>query len=310
MDLLDRWIEDAVRDSVSLRTLDNYRLQVRLHIRPTLGKKKLAKLGPAHVQALYRSKLDGGLSPASVRYIHAVLSRALKQATRWELVSRNVAEYVDPPAPVRKEMTTLPPGQARELLGAAEGNRLQALYVLAVTAGLRQCELLGLRWQDVDFDAGRLQIHRQLQRMRDGSGLALVPTKTGKGRSIKLGALGISALKDHHERQAEEKRLAGGLHEERGFVFATDTGTPLDASNVVARSFKPLLKAAGLRNIRFHDLRHTCATLLLSQGVNPKIVQERLGHSSISVTMDVYGHVSPDMQETAAEAMDNLLADG
>lgn len=308
-EFLDRWIEDSVMGNVSPRTFDNYRSQVRRHIKPALGSVKLSKLGAARVQSLYRQKLDEGLSPASVRYVHAVLSRALKQALRWGLVPRNVAEDVDPPVPARKESRTLSPQEARAMLREARKDRLEALYVLAVTLGLRQGELLGLQWGDVDLVAGRLKVNRQLQRMRDGSGLALVPTKTRKGRSIKLGTSDVSVLKAHRERQAEEKRHSCGLYEDRNLVFATEIGTPLDASNVVRRSFKPLLKTAGLPNIRFHDLRHTCATLLFGKGLHPKIVQERLGHSSISVTMDVYSAFLPDTQEKAADAMDDLLAD-
>ncbi len=308
-EFLDRWIEDSVKGNVSPRTFDNYRSQVRRHIKPALGSVKLAKLGAARIQALYRSKLDAGLSPASVRYVHAVLSRALKQALRWGLVPRNVAEDVDPPVPVQKESKTLSPREAKAMLREARKDRLEALYVLAVTLGLRQGELLGLRWEDVDLDTGRLKVNRQLQRMRDGSGLKLVPTKTRKGRSIKLGRGDVAVLEAHRERQAKEKRRSCGLYEDRNLVFATEIGTPLDASNVVRRSFKPLLKAAGLPNIRFHDLRHTCATLLFGKGLHPKIVQERLGHSSISVTMDVYSAFLPDTQEKAADAMDDLLAD-
>ncbi len=308
-EFLDRWIEDSVRGNVSPRTFDNYRSQVRRHIKPALGSVKLVKLGAARVQALYRSKLDEGLSPASVRYVHAVLSRALKQAYRWKLVTRNVADDVDPPVPQGKEARPLSPREARTLLQEARGDRLEALYALAVTLGLRQGELLGLRWDDVDLDARKLRVKHQLQRARDGSGLKLVPTKTRKGRSIKLGVSDVSVLEAHRGRQAEEKRRSCGLYEDRNLVFATQIGTPLDASNVVRRSFKPLLRAAGLPDIRFHDLRHTCATLLFGKGLHPKIVQERLGHSSISVTMDVYSAFLPDTQEKAADAMDDLLAD-
>ena len=191
----------------------------------------------------------------------------------------------------------------------ARGDRLEALFVVAVTCGLRLGELLGLRWGDIDLEARRLTVRRQLQRARDGSGLVFSPTKNKKNRTIRLGNHGIEALKAHRQRQSEERRLAKGLLPESDLVFVTTQGTPLDPSNLVARSFKPLLRRAGLPDIRFHDLRHVCATLLLSQGVSVKVVQEVLGHSSVSVTMDVYSHVLPDMQEKAAAAMDGLLSD-
>jgi integrase len=168
--------------------------------------------------------------------------------------------------------------------------------------------LLGLRWEDVDLGAGRLTVRRQVQRSRDGSGMIIGPTKNKKSRTIRLGIVAIEALKAHTERQAAEVASANGLWKNPDLVFASTIGTPLDPSNVVSRSFKPLLRRAGLPSIRFHDLRHACATLLFSEGVPIKVVQEILGHSSVSVTMDVYSHVLPDMQEKAAAAMDDLLS--
>jgi integrase len=183
------------------------------------------------------------------------------------------------------------------------------LYDIAVTCGLRQGELLGLRWEDVDLEARTLKIRRQLQRSRDGSGLILVPTKNKKNRVIRLGENIVKSLKAHQERQVEQIASARGHWRDPEVVFASTIGTPLDPSNLVDRSFKPLLKQAELPDIRFHDLRHTCATLLLSKGVPVKVVQKILGHSSVSITMDVYSHVLPDMQEQAAAVMDGLLSD-
>jgi len=304
---LDRWLNDSVRDNVRPRTLDNYRLQVWQHIAPALGRIKLKNLSPGHVQRLYRSKLDAGLKPSSVRTIHAALHRALKQAVRWGLVPRNVTDAVDPPKLVREEINALSPEETRRFLATARGDRLEALYVLAIHCGPRRGELLGLRWSDVDLDAGTLRINRQLQRMRDGSGLVFSEPKNKKARrTIRLTKAASEALRRHRKRQAEEK-LYGTLYEDQDLIFATTIGTPLEPSNIDNRSFKPLLVEAGLRPIRFHDLRHTCATLMLSQGVNPKIAQERLGHSTISQTMDTYSHVLPDMQDRAAAALESAL---
>ena len=305
---LERWLSDAVEPAAAHRTYHNYRLQVRRHIDPTLGAVRLKALSPAHVQGLYRSKLDAGLSPSSVRYVHAVLHRALRLAVKWSLVPRNVAESVELPRAVKKEIRALSPKQARALLDTARGDRLEALYVLALSCGLRHGELLGLRWSDVDIEARTLGVMRQLQRMRDGSGLRFLPTKNAKERSIRLTEGAAEALKAHRKRQLEERLKAGGLYQDQGLVFATTIGTPMEPSNVVGRSFKPMLEAAGLPDIRFHDLRHTCATLMLGEGVHPKVAQERMGHSAIAVTMNTYSHVMPDVQDQAAAALDAALS--
>lgn len=306
---LERWLESSVKGNVSPRTYTNYRLQVRRHLTPALGRIKLKDLTPFKVQGLYRSKLDAGLSNASVRYTHAVLHRALKQAVKWSLVPRNVAEAVDPPRVRRKEITPLSPEQARVFLAAAReaGDRFEALYVVALTCGLRQGELLGLKWSDVDLGAKTLRVNRQLQRHRDGGGLVFSEPKNASRRTVPLTTTAVEALRRHGRRQTEEKMKAGSLYEDNGLVFASEIGTPLDAQNVVNRSFKPLLRRAGLPSIRFHDLRHTCATLLLAKGVHPKFVQALLGHASISITMDLYSHWAPAMGDQTAAAMEEAL---
>jgi integrase len=234
----------------------------------------------------------------------------LQQAFLRGLVPRNVAEGASLPLADRKEMEAFfTPEEVRRFLQAAKHDRLEALYVVAITCGLRQGELLGLRWDDVDLEAGRLTVRRQVQRSRDGSGMISGPTKNKKSRTIRLGRVAIEALKAHRDTQAEDVASAKGLWRDPDLVFATTIGTPLDPSNLVGRSFKPLLGRANLPSIRFHDLRHACATLLLSEGVPVKVVQEVLGHSSVSVTMDVYSHILPDMQEKAAAAMDELLSE-
>lgn len=302
------WLENVVRGDVAHRTYHNYLSQTQNHLLPALGKKKLQALKLEDVEGLYRSMSASGLSSATVRYVHSVLRRALKQALVRGLVPRNVAEGASLPRVGRKEAQTFTPEEVRRFLRAARDDRLGALYVVAVTCGCRQAELLGLRWEDVDLGAGTLTVRRQVQRSRDGSGMVTGPTKNKKSRTIRLGIVAVEALKAHRERQAEEVASAKGLWKDPDLVFASTIGTTLDPSNVVDRSFKPLLRRAGLPNIRFHDLRHACATLLFSEGVPVKVVQEVLGHSSVSVTMDVYSHVLPDMQEKAAAAMDGLLS--
>jgi integrase len=304
---LERWLEDSVRGSVGHRTYHNYRSQARNHLIPMLGRVKLRAISPAHVQGLYSSKLESGLSTASVRYQHAVLHRALKQATRWGLVPSNVCDAVDPPKVVTKEITPLTPEQTRTFLRTAKGDKYEAIYVLAVSCGLREGELLGLMRSDADLDARTLRIERQLQRRRDGGGLHYPDPKHGSKRTIKLPKKVAEALSEHLTIQRQEIRKAGSLYVDQGLMFASDTGTPLDAQNVVNRSFKPLLRRADLPSIRFHDLRHTCATLLLMQNVHPKFVQTLLGHKSITITLDLYSHWIEDMGDFTADAMDEIL---
>jgi integrase len=253
------------------------------------------------------SREPEGLASASVRQLHDVLSGALEQATRWSLVPRNICSVVDPPRVVNEEFVPLDPKQSARFLEAASGDRYEALYVVALLRGLRQGELFGLMRKDLDLEARTLRVERQLQRMRDGSGLRFSEPKHGSKREMKLPTKTVDALGDHLERQAHEARMFGTRYEDQGLVFASHTGTPLDASNVVGRSFKPLLAGAGLPDIRFHDLRHTCATLLFLDGTHPKRVQQLLGHKSIAITLDRYSHWIPDLEDTTVDAMDRLF---
>jgi integrase len=193
------------------------------------------------------------------------------------------------------------------LLEAASGDRLEALYVLAVHTGLRQGELLGLKWDDIDLAARTLQVRRALITARGGPRLAAPKTK-GSRRRVSLTGAAVEALKAHLERQLAQIDRAGSLWQEKGLVFASETGAPLDRRDLTSRRFKPLLERARLPHFRFHDLRHTCATLLLTQNVNPKVVSEMLGHSSIAITLDTYSHVLPNMQDSAARALEEALS--
>jgi integrase len=235
-----------------------------------------------------------------------VLHRALKQSLRWGLVPRNVSEAVDPPKVRRDEVRPLSPDQARRLLEAASGDRFEALYMLAVHCGLRQGELLGLRWEDVDLEAGTLHVRRTLTLAKDGP--KFTTPKTAKSRrQVRLTSGAVDALRRHHDLQFEESTRLAGLWQDYGLVFATTIGTPINPRNLTGRSFKPLLKRAGLPDIRFHDLRHTCATLLLRRSVHPKLVQELLGHATIAITLDTYSHLVPGMGDQAANAMESVL---
>jgi integrase len=303
---LGRWLEDSVKGTVRNTTYERYEQITRMHIVPMLGAIKLKALTPTHVRGLYKEKLSS-LSPRTVQYIHVTLHKALKQAVSDGLIPRNATEAVKPPQVRREEIRPLTPEQVKMLLDAASGDRLEALYVLAVHTGLRQGELLGLKWDDIDLQARTLQVRRALTTAKGGPRLAAPKTK-GSRRRVSLTRVAAQAFKGHLERQLEEIDRAGSLWQENGLVFASETGAPLDRRDLTSRQFKPLLERAGLPHFRFHDLRHTCATLLLTQNVNPKVVSEMLGHSSIAITLDTYSHVLPNMQDSAARALEEALS--
>ena len=290
-----------MRDSVRESTFDRDSYLVRVHMKPALGRINLSKLSPVHVQGFYRDRLDAGLSASTVNKIHTVLHKALSQAVRWSLISRNPTDAAKAPNPTLQEMRPLSLEETHRLFKAARGDKLEALYVLAVTTGMRRGELLGLKWSDVDLKGGAISIRRTLSRTDNGKRIKLGGPKTKKSRrTVRLTPRAIEALKAHRKRQLEEMMEFADLWKDNGLVFTTETGTPINPSNLRQRSFAPLLKKAGLQHIRFHDLRHTCATLLLSQNTHPKFVQELLGHATIAITLDTYSHVIPGMGDHTA----------
>ena len=305
---LDRWLKDSVKDTVRISTYQRYEQVVRLHLVPGLGRVKLKALTPAHARALYRQKLNSGLSPRTVNYIHVTLHKALKQAVSDGLIQRNAAQ-VKAPRPEKPEIKPLSQEQARKLIATAYKieDRFAALYVVALHTGLREGELLGLRWEDLELDTATptLQVRRTLSQTRTGHKFEL--PKSGKGRSIKLSKKATDTLRRHRAKQAETKLRLGSLWQDNGLVFPTTTGTTMSGTNLLGRHFKPLLKRAELPAIRLHDLRHTCATILLMAGKHPKFVQEMFGHANISITLDTYSHVIEGMDGGLAEAMDKAL---
>jgi integrase len=304
---LARWLSHSVRDTVSQKTYERYESIVRVHLSPALGRIKLKALMPDHVRHLYREKLDSWLAPRSVLHIHRTLSKALKQATDDGLIPRNAAASVKPPQPRREEMQPLSRDQVKTFLDTVKGDRMEALYVLAVTSGLRQGELLALKWEDVDLEGTNptLEVRRSLSETRGRR--SFVTPKSGRGRHLRLSRRAVSALRVHRKRQLEERVRKAGLWEDHGLIFPSEVGTPMSGRNLY-RAFKIRVKRASLpQTLRFHDLRHTCATLLLRQGINPKFVQELLGHADISLTLNTYSHVLPDMGDAAAGGMDAAL---
>ena len=291
--------------SVRPKTADQYKQICSQHIIPDLGTIKMKDLQPQQIQALYSKKMQNGISARTVILIHAVLRRALNQAVKMGVIARNPAMAVTRPKFHRKEMKTLSDSQVRTLLSIAQGNRFEAVFWLAVTTGLRLGELMGLKWADLDWVNRRLRIQRQLQRLQGG--LAFSEPKTASGRRvIVIGSATMDKLRKHLELQSIERQFAGSSWKENDMMFPSTIGTPMDPSNLY-HIFKDLLKLANLPDIRFHDLRHTAATLMLQQNVHPKIVQSRLGHSDISMNLNTYSHVLPSMQDEAAEKLDELL---
>src|ERR687890_600961 len=268
---LTRWLTDSVKDTVRRSTFVQYKSVVNRHLIPALGRLKLKALTPAHARSLYREKLDCGLSPRTVQYIHVTLHKALKQAVMDGLIPRNIADAVKAPQVHRKEVNPLIPAEVAALLSAASGDRLEALYVTAVHTGLRRGELLGLKWTDIDLDAGTLSVQRSL----DADGTFNPPKRNKSRRTVKLTSQAVETLKLHRMHQNEE-RLRAAKWEDHGLVFPNRVGKPMDHNNLYHRDFKSLLKRAGLwsedkgERFTFHSLRHTCATLLLSKNVNPK----------------------------------------
>jgi integrase len=306
---MTQWLSDSAKHAVKATSYRAYESQTRNHIVPAIGKVKLSRLTPAHLQALYAAKLREGMKPASVRQIHAILHKALEQAVRFSLIPTNPASKVDPPKIRQEEIAPLTAEQASKLLDVTRNERdhYEALYMLALTTGLRIGELLGLKWSDIDLHPRRLRVSRQLQRSRE-EGLIFTEPKAASRRTVDLPASTVEALKRHRKRQAEETLKAGGAYLDNDLLFAADLGGPIGPEKVTQRAFKPLLKRAGLPEIRFHDLRHTFATLLLAQGVHPTYVQRALGHASVKMTLDRYSHWMPSMGRATAEAIDAALA--
>jgi len=310
---LDRWLADSVKGTVKETTYANYAYITHKHVSPALGHVKLKTLTPAHVRGFYGEKARTNLSASTVKKMHVVLRKSLSQAVSDGLIPRNAADGVKPPrvgAP-GEEIKPLGSEECAAFLEASRGERLEALFVLAVHCGLREGELLALRWEDVHLEAVRptMLVRRTLTRGEEGRGWVVgASTKSGKGRRVRLTRRAVAVLKDHRKRQLEERLRLAGLWQDQGLVFPNETGSLFNPSNLRNRSFKRIKARSGVReDLRVHDLRHTCATLLLGEGVNVKVVSELLGHASITITLNIYSHVLPDMQDSAADAMEAAL---
>ena len=301
---LTEWLRDTAKPRIRPSTYTSYESIVRKHIVPAIGRVPVRKLTPQQVQRLLNDKHAAGLNP---KRMHGVLRAALNQAVKFGVVPRNVATMVTPPRIAAYEIEPFTPNQVRTLLSALQGHRLEALYSVAVAMGLRQGEALGLRWEDIDFAAGTLRVRYALQRI-EGKFELVEPKTTKSRRTLYLPAMTLGALREHRTGQLEERLAAGPTWTESDLVFTTPTGTPIDSRNLTL-SFQRLLQRSGLPKRRFHDLRHSCATLLLVQGVPARVVMETLGHSQISLTLNTYSHVPSELQREAAVRMNDFLTE-
>lgn len=308
-DYLQQWLTDYAGPNTAPRTRQGYEINIRRHIVPCLGRTELAKLKPVQIQGLYTRLLAGGLSPKTIRYVHTTLHGALKRAVQWDLLPRNPAEAVEPPKLVRHELTVLDPAGVQSLLAGLDGHRLRLPVLLAVTTGLRRGELLGLTWSQVDLAAGVAHITQSLGGTQAGMPIYSTTKTPRSRRAIALPGLAVQALHHQRRQQEEYRKFLGSQYRDYGLVICLEDGRAWDLSNF-EHTFRRKMDNLGFAGIRFHDLRHTHATLMLQAGVHPKIVSERLGHSQIAITMDTYSHVMPQMQREAAGQIDRLLGPG
>jgi integrase len=304
---LHQWLEGYVRTNCSQRTLDGYQSIIERHLIPALGHIQLKQLNPQTIQSYY-GKACEELSARTVHHEHRVLSQSLKYAVRQGYLGRNPCELVDPPSPREKAMRTLTPVEVEVLLETAQDSQYYPVIYTAVSSGLRQAELLGLRWRDIDLDMRSISVSQTLYK-RKGVCEFKEPKTTHSRRRVSMTFKLASYLKDYKADQESLCLHLGRLLNLDDLVFASVEGKPLDPG-VLSHAFQKITKRAGLGNVRFHDLRHTFASLMLLRGAKPKVISEALGHSSVAFTMDVYSHIIEGMQSDAMALLDEVLPPG
>ena len=303
---LEQWLRDYCWSNLAPRTAEGYESILRCHLVPSLGQIHLTQLKPEHIQHLYSEKLTAGLSHRTVRYIHVTLHKALHNAVKLGMIARNPADAVEPPKIERHEMHTMSESDMHIFLEFAKSTPYYALFYTALFTGMRRSELLGLRWSDVDLILCQLSVTRALHQLQDGSLIFREP-KTAKGRRlISLSPSTVIVLREYREQQETIRQALGVTLTDDDLVFCHFDGKPL-LPNTVSHAWEKLAKRTGLKGIRLHDARHTHASLMLKQGIHPKIVQERLGHASIQITLDTYSHVVPGLQQAAANKFDDIV---
>jgi len=307
---LETWL-DHMKSQVTPRTHERYSEIARKNIVPLIGSVPLTKLRPVQISDAYAKALasgrrdgKGGLAPSTVIYMHRIIKQALAQAVKWGMLVRNPADAVKPPKAERAGLKTLDMPQTAALIEGLRGSRMLIPAMLAVLCGLRRGEIVALRWRHVDLEAGVLSIVESAEQTREG--VRYKAPKSGKGRTVALSATVREELRQHRLRQAEELLCLGIRQDEATFVYAQEDGSPLQPRTLTHAWAKAIAKT-DLPRIRFHDLRHAHATHLLQSGVHPKVASERLGHSRVGVTLDIYSHVLPGMQEDAASRVDEAL---
>ena len=301
------WMERyAEVEGIAVSTLSQYEYLFRVHIIPALGQMELMKIGSEDLQMFKASKLKTGLSPQTVKHMTRLIRQMLTHAVDWGYIQKNPALRVKHPTVIRREMDAFSPQETSQMLRSVSG-QWYCLILVAVTTGLRRGELLSAKWANVDWEGGRYIVKETLHESKDGIPIFGAPKTRTSNASVDLTPACISALKQHRMAQSEDRLAAGQDYQDFDLIFSTSIGTPFSPSNVVRRVFHPALKRAGLRRIRFHDLRHTCASLLIAQGENPKYVQRQLRHSSIQITFDCYGHLFPEVGQEAVRRLDVAL---
>lgn len=308
---IERWLEH-MRHRLRPTTFYRYEGYVRCHLRPALGRLQLSKIRPLHIQALEANALKagrksgrGGLSAQTVLHLHRVLHGALAQAVRWQLIMTNPAAAVQPPRATRAKIRVPTPDEVERIAATAEGTNMYMPVVIAVATGMRRGEILALQWSVVELDKGLVRVVRTLQRHRHGTEIGEPKTQRGR-RTIVLPDFAVEILRQHRKAQAAQRLRAGAAWRDEGLVVTTSLGGHMDPGEVTRR-FKTLAEKAGAPGVRFHDLRHAYATMLLASGVHPKIASEALGHSTVGITLDTYSHVLPTMQAEAAAAIQRAL---
>jgi len=302
---LNKWLEDYAKPNLSPRSFERYESISQVHLIPGLGNIPLPQLRADQIQKLYNDKLNGGLSARTVRYHHVILHKALQTAIKWGLLSRNVADGADVPRAQRNEMQTWNESGINTFLEAAKNTQYYTLFYMALYTGMRRSELLALRWQDVDLIYSQLYVNRSMHHLKDGTYVFTQPKTARSRRTIALSPSAALVLNEHKKAKESEHLLLDTKIADHDLVFSA-LNKPL-RPNTVSRAWTNLAAQCGIKVIRFHDARHTHASLMLKQGIHPKILQERLGHASIQMTLDTYSHVAPGLQEAAAESFDKLL---
>jgi len=313
-EFLEQWLRDYVWPNLAPTTSEIYEFIINHHLVPALGNLPLTQLKPEVIQRYISEKLErgrcdgkGGLSPKTVRHHYVTLHDALSAAVKWGLLARNPADAISPPRVQCHEMQTWNEDEVTLFLKAAKGTPYYCLFYIALYTGMRRSELLPLRWQDIDLILGQISVSRSLHRPIGSSEPVFREPKTASGRrTIALSPSAIMVLKEHQEKQKLECIMLGKSLTDDNLVFSCVDGKSLSPDNVTHAWFK-LVRRTGLKPIRLHDARHTHASLMLKQGIHPKIVQERLGHSSIQITLDTYSHIAPGLQKAAAERFDELV---